>query len=40
MTDGADVDVRLVAFELLLRHWLSTPSRVLVGPPGRRTRET
>jgi hypothetical protein len=23
VTDGADVDVRLVALELLLRHWLS-----------------
>src|SRR5204862_3958863 len=33
VTDGPYVDVRLIALELLLRHWLSLLSKALGGPP-------
>jgi hypothetical protein len=41
MADGADVDVRLVALELLLRHWWSSPwvEISVRRPNGRRTAE-
>jgi hypothetical protein len=33
MTDGPDVDVRLVALEFLLRHFLLAPVSTLRSPP-------
>jgi hypothetical protein len=39
VTDGPDVDVRLVALELLLRHFLIAPVSTCSPPLGRRTRE-
>jgi hypothetical protein len=41
VTDGADVDVRLVALELLLRHFLFAPVlKSLEGGGSWRTRES
>jgi hypothetical protein len=33
VTDGPDVDVRLVALELLLRHFLFAPQSACLGSP-------
>jgi hypothetical protein len=38
VTNGPDVDVRLVALELLLRHFLFAPQSACLGSPSRANR--